>query len=127
MLSLAIRLAMAGVLLASSVAKLASPRTSREALATYGITGNRAQRAAWAALVVTEIALAVGVAAGSSLAAYLAAGLMATFAAALAFALRDGREGAPCACFGARSRVSRAAVGRNCLLAAAFLVVAILP
>jgi hypothetical protein len=126
-LSEAIRLAMAGVLLASSIAKLASPRTSRAALATFGITGARRQRVAWGALIAGETALAIGVAAGSPLAAYLAAGLMAAFAAALAVALNGGHEGAPCACFGARSRVSRAAVGRNCLLAAAFLVVAILP
>jgi hypothetical protein len=126
-LSEAIRLAMAGVLLASAIAKLASPGTSRAALATFGITGARRQRAAWAALIATETALAIGVAAGSPLAAYLAAGLMAAFAGALALALQAGQEGAPCACFGARSRVSRAAVGRNALLAAAFLIVAILP
>jgi methylamine utilization protein MauE len=126
-LSEAIRLAMAAVLLASAIAKLASPGTSRAALATFGITGARRQQAAWAVLIATETALAIGVAAGSPLAAYLAAGLMAAFAGALALALQAGQEGAPCACFGARSRVSRAAVGRNALLAAAFLIVAILP
>src|SRR5436189_107161 len=53
---------MAGVLLASSIAKLASPGTSRAALATFGITGAGRQRAAWAALIATETALGLGVA-----------------------------------------------------------------
>lgn len=118
---------MAGVLVASGVAKLASPSTSRAALATFGIEGARRQRAVWTVLITGELALAVGVGAGSALAAYLAAGLMAAFAGALAIALIRGRAGAPCACFGARSTVSAAAVGRNALLASGFLVVAILP
>jgi GNAT superfamily N-acetyltransferase len=126
-LSEAIRLAMAGVLVVSSVAKLASPSSTRAALATFGVVGELRQRVAWTLLVAGELALAAGVAAGSPLAAYLAAGLMAAFAGALALALQRGRAGAPCACFGARSRVSTAAVGRNVLLAAGFLLTAILP
>ena len=118
---------MSGVLVVSSVAKLASPSSTRAALATFGIVGELRQRVAWTLLVAGELALAAGVAAGSPLAAYLAAGLMAAFAGALALALQRGRAGAPCACFGARSRVSTAAVGRNALLAAGFLVTAILP
>jgi len=78
---------MAGTLVVSSIAKLASPATSRAALATFGINGAGRQRAAWAALIVVEATLAIGVAAGSALAAYLAAGLMGLFAAALALAL----------------------------------------
>ncbi len=127
MLAEAIRLALAGVLVVSSVAKLASPATSRAAFATFGIERERAQRIVWAALIAIELGLAVGVAAGVTLAAYLAAGLMAAFAAALAIVIRRGRAGAPCACFGARSTVSTAAVGRNTLLAAAFLVSTVLP
>jgi hypothetical protein len=123
----AIRLALAGVLVLSSVTKLASPGTSRAALATFGIAGDRAQRAAWFGLIAVELLLAAGVAAGLPAAAYLAAGLMAAFAGALAVAIARGRAGAPCACFGARSVVSTAAVGRNALLAAAFLVSALLP
>jgi hypothetical protein len=126
-LSEAIRLAMAGVLLASSIAKLARPGASMAALSTFGVDGARRQGVVWAALIVAEAALAIGVAAGSALAAYLAAALLTAFAAAVALALRRGRAGAPCACFGVRSKVGQAAVGRNALLAAAFLIVAILP
>jgi methylamine utilization protein MauE len=118
---------LAGFLVASGAAKLASPGSSRAALATFGVVGAGSQRALWAALIVVELALAAGVAAGSALAAYVAAGLVAAFALALALALGRGKAGAPCACFGARSTVSPAAVGRNALLAAGFLVVAVLP
>lgn len=127
MLAEGFRLALAGVLVVSAVAKLASPNSTRAALATFGITGDALQRFVWGAVVAAELVLAVGVGAGSTLAAYLAAGLMTLFAAALALALRRGKAGAPCACFGARSTVSSAAVGRNALLAAAFLTSTVLP
>jgi hypothetical protein len=45
---------------------------------------------------------------------------MLAAAAVLGRALSEGREGAPCGCFGARSRVSRLGVARNLVLAAAF-------
>ena len=61
---------------------------------------------AWAALIAVELALAVAVALGSDAAAYAAAGLMALFAALTVAALLRGRAGAPCACFGPRSKVS---------------------
>jgi hypothetical protein len=38
-----------------------------------------------------------------------------------------GRAGAPCACFGARGRVSQLSVGRAALLAAAFALLPLLP
>jgi len=50
-LSEAIRLAMSGVLVVSSVAKLASPSSTRAALATFGIVGELRQRVAWTLLV----------------------------------------------------------------------------
>jgi hypothetical protein len=78
-------------------------------------------------LAVVEGALAVALAAGSDEAAYAAAGLLTLFAAALAVALARGRAGAPCACFGARSRVTPWAVGRNLALAAAAAAVPFLP
>jgi hypothetical protein len=52
---------------------------------------------------------------------------MALFALALAVALARGRGGAPCACFGSRSTVSAQSLGRNALLAAAFLVAPLVP
>ncbi len=69
--------------------------------------------------------MAVG--AGSDGAAYAAAALMAMFALLLAGALMRGRAGAPCACFGARSRVTPFAVLRNLILAAGFAVLPSLP
>jgi hypothetical protein len=45
----------------------------------------------------------------------------------LARALRAGHAGAPCGCFGARSRVSRAAVARALALAAAFGALPLVP
>ena len=127
MLEVAARLVLGGVLAAASLAKLASPRTSRAALATFGIPAGRVQAVAWALLIVTELALAAGVVAGSEAAALLAAALMATFAATMVGAMLRGRAGAPCACFGARSTVGWGAVARNTALAAAFAALPLLP
>jgi len=96
-------------------------------MATFGVTGRRAQAVAWGLLVATELGLAAGVIAGSATAAYLAAALMATFAATMISAIMRGRAGAPCACFGARSTVGWAAVARNAVLAAAFAALPSLP
>jgi hypothetical protein len=112
------------VLLASAVLKLVDPAGTRAALATYEIP---ARHVAWAVLVAVEGALGVAVAAGLDLAAYAAAVLLALFCGAQAVALTRGRGGAPCACFGARGRISRGSVGRAGLLAAAFAVLPLLP
>ena len=121
------RLALAAVLAFAAASKLAAPSSSQAALRTFGLAPGRLRRFVWALVVVTELALAVGVAAGSDLAAWCAAGLLVGFAAVLAVALRRGRAGAPCACFGARSRVTRGAVLRNVGLAAAFTALPWLP
>ncbi len=111
----------------ASIAKLASPASSRAALATFGIDGRRAQAVAWALLIVAELGLAAGVIAGSATAAYLAAALMAMFAATMVGAILRGRAGAPCACFGARSTVGWLSVARNVALAVAFTALPALP
>lgn len=115
------------VLLASAVLKLVDPVGTRAALATYGVRGEGFARAIWGALIAVEAALGVAVAAGVDAAAYAAAGLLAAFCAAQAAALAAGRAGAPCACFGARGRVSRASLARTALLAAALAVLPLLP
>jgi hypothetical protein len=121
------RILLAGVLVAASIAKLSSPRSSSAALATFGLRAERERWAAWAALIASELALAAGVAAGLDVAAYLAAAMMAVFGVVLLAALRRGRAGAPCACFGARSTVSRGAVARNLVLSFAFVALPLLP
>jgi hypothetical protein len=52
---------------------------------------------------------------------------MACFAFALAAATLRGRAGAPCGCFGTRSRIGWLAVARTALLACAFAVLPFLP
>ncbi len=116
--------ALAAVLAAAALAKLARPAQSRAALA--GLLGFPSALP-WVALVALELALAAGVALGSDLAAAGAAVLMLAGAAALVRALRAGRAGAPCGCFGARSRVSRAGVARAVALGAAFGTLPLLP
>jgi hypothetical protein len=78
---------------------------------------------AWAALIAIELGLGIAVALGSDPAAYLACGLMLLFAALTAGALLRGRAGAPCACFGPRSKVSWLGVLRNLALAAGFALI----
>lgn len=115
------------VLLGSALAKLTRPRAAQAALATYGLSSPRTRTLAWAGAIVAEGLLAVGVALGSTPAALAAAALMTVFALLLAQALRRGRAGAPCGCFGARSRVSGAAVARAALLAVAFAALPLVP
>jgi hypothetical protein len=115
------------ILVASAVLKAADARGTRAALATYGIRSERPARLAWAALVAVEAVLGIAVAAGVEAAAYAAGALLALFCAAQAIALVNGRGGAPCACFGARGRVSRGSVARAALLAAAFAALPLLP
>lgn len=115
------------VLIVAAVAKLASPGTSRAALATFGLRDPRTQAVAWALLIATELGLGAAVAAGSETAAWLAAAMMATFAATMVSAILRGRAGAPCACFGARSTVGWGAVARNLALTAAFAAIPLLP
>jgi hypothetical protein len=119
--------ALALVLLASSGFKLASPRSSQAALASFGIRVARTRALVWAALIWTELVLAAGIAADIDAAAYAAALMMVAFAIALVVALARGRAGAPCACFGSRSRVGWPAVARNLGLAAAFAALPLLP
>jgi hypothetical protein len=127
MVSVVACLALGSVLLASAGAKVADPAGTRAALATYGVRSEGLARVLWGALVAVEAALAVAVGAGIDAAAYAAAGLLALFCAAQAAALAAGRDGAPCACFGARGRVSRASLARTALLAVALAVVPLLP
>lgn len=127
MIGQGVRLAFAAVLAVSAIGKLASPGSSSAALGTFGIRGPRLRRATWAGLVCSELALAAGVGAGVDAAAYGAAALMTAFALAMVAALRAGRAGAPCACFGSRSKVAPGAVGRNFALAAGFAALPLLP
>ena len=114
-------------LLAAVVTKLIDPRRSAAAMETFGFSTDRSQVVALGVVVTAELGLAIGIAVGSDAAAYMAAALMLLFAATLGSALMRGRAGAPCACFGAGSKVTGWAIGRNVLLAAAFAALPSLP
>ena len=118
-----LRVGLGIVLAGAALAKLRAPRESIAALASFGFEDGPVRPIAWAALIAVELALAVAVALGSDVAAYAAAGLMLLFAALTGAALLRGRAGAPCACFGPRSKVSRLGVLRNVGLAAGFALV----
>jgi hypothetical protein len=122
MLEIFLRVALCIVLAGAALAKLAAPRTSIEALSSFGFGESPARPIAWAALIAIELGLAIGVALGSDTAAYAAAALMAMFAAVTVSALLRGRAGAPCACFGARSRISWLGALRDAVLAAGFAI-----
>lgn len=120
MIEIAFRVVLAGVLAYAALAKLRSPAASRAGMEAFGFGDGPLRRIAWGSLIVIELGLAAGVAAGIEAAAFAAAALMLLFAALTVSALLRGAAGAPCACFGARSRVSRLSVLRNLGLAAAF-------
>src|SRR3954454_11444459 len=111
------------VLAGAALAKLATPRASIAAMDSFGFEGGPLRPIAWAGLIAIEFGLGVAVALGSDPAAYLACGLMLLFAALTAGALLRGRTGAPCACFGPRSKVSWLGVLRNLALAAGFVLI----
>ena len=114
-----VRSALALALLTSAALKLRSPGPSRSALGTFGVPASM-RPASWTTLIVVEAALGISVAAGSSEAAYAAAALCTAFALLLVLAILGGQAGAPCGCFGARSRVTWAGVARSAALAGAF-------
>jgi hypothetical protein len=120
-------LLLAAVLASAVLLKLSDPAGTRAALATYGVRGARATAIAWAGIIGVEATLAAGVAAGSRAAAVAAALLLLALAGLQGALLLRGRAGAPCACFGARGRLSRGSVVRTALLAAACAGLAGLP
>jgi hypothetical protein len=125
-LAVVVRMAVAGVLGIAAASKLRSPRPAAAGLATFRVpTALRLPGAV--AIGCVEAALAVGTAVGSAVAAYTAAALMGVFAVVVSLALARGAGGAPCGCFGARSRIGVASVVRNCVLAAALVAVPSLP
>jgi hypothetical protein len=119
-------MALAAVLGLAAGSKLRSPRAAAAGLATFGVPSS-ARRVSALALAAIEGGLAIGVAIGSTVAAYVAAAVLVTFAAVVSAAVLRGRSGAPCGCFGARSRVGGFAVARNVGLAAALALVPSLP
>jgi hypothetical protein len=127
MLEMGLRLALAGVLSGAAVAKLASPSSGREALASFGFESPVARAIGFWSLIVIELGLAAALVAGSTEAAILGAALMLMFALVMAGAIARGKAGEPCGCFGARSRIGWTGVARNFALAAGFVAVAMLP
>jgi len=126
-LAVVARLVLGLVLAGSAVLKLASPASSRAALATFEIEGERLRWVAWVLLIAVELGLAAEVMAGNQGAAWLAAGFLTLFAAVLVGAILRGRAGAPCACFGSRSTVGWGSVARNLVLAVCFAALPFLP
>jgi hypothetical protein len=122
-----LRFLLAAVLVASAAAKLGSGRSGRNAFRSYGIRWPGARATLWSGTIVAETGLAIGVAAGMRGAAEAAAGLLTVFALALGVAILRGRTGAPCGCFGQKSRIGWFAFARTALLAAAFAGLPFLP
>jgi hypothetical protein len=123
MFEIVLRVVLGMVLAGAALAKLASPRPSIAALSSFGFPEGSLRPIAWTCLIATELTLGVAVAVGSDAAAYAAAALVAMFAAITVAALLRGRAGAPCACFGPRSKVSWLGALRDAALAAAFALV----
>jgi hypothetical protein len=115
----AMRWLLAAVLAAAAVSKLVGAEQSRVALRSWGLRSAGAQRAAWLSLVLVEAALAATLAADIPGAPVVAAATFSIFAVGLAVQLARGRDGAPCGCFGSRSRISTAGLARTIALAAA--------
>jgi hypothetical protein len=115
------------MLLASAAAKLLAGSRARDAFRSYGVRSAAARAVLWGAVIAAEAGLAVAVAVDLPGALAAAAALLGLFALALVVAIFRGRAGAPCGCFGTRSRIGWPAVARTALLAAAFAALAVAP
>lgn len=115
------------MLVAAAGLKAAGGPSARAAFATYGLRSHRAMTAAWGAVIAIELALGALVALGSTAAARAAAIFLSLATLAQIAALAAGRAGAPCACFGAKGRLSPQSAGRTAMLAAALALAPILP
>jgi hypothetical protein len=122
-----LRWSLAAVLVGTAVAKLLSGGAGRAAFRSYGIESPRARAALWGAVIAAEAALGAAVAARVPGATEVAAAMLLAFAAALVAAIRSGRAGRPCACFGGSSRIGWPGVARTLLLAVAFAALPFLP
>ena len=122
-----LRWVLGALLLFAAAAKLAAGREGRAAFGSYGV-GSPAMRAgAWGMLIAVEAAIAVAVLAGSRRAAEAGAALLVLSGLALLAALAVGHAGAPCGCFGRRSRISRLGAARALVLAAGFAALSFVP
>jgi hypothetical protein len=122
-----LRFVLAAVLVVAAAGKLRAGRSGRDALRSYGLADARVRAAAWGATIVVELGLAIAVAADVPGAALATAALLAGFALAQVVAIASGKAGAPCGCFGGRSRIGWTSVARSAVLAAAFAVLPFLP
>ena len=116
-----LRGAAGAILIASAIAKLATPARSRAALAPFAPPTRHGPTVVWGLVSAVELALGVAVSAGSSGAAYAAGALVLCFALALTGEILKGHAGRPCACFGPRGKVGWAAVLRNLALGTLYL------
>lgn len=121
------RVAFGAVLIISASLKLVRPRATSDALVTFGVQRRAFRWALWVGGTAVELGLGAAVVVGPTDAAYVAAALLLVFVALLSKALREGRAGEPCGCFGARSRVRRLAVVRNLVLAGCLAVLPQVP
>jgi hypothetical protein len=117
---------LSAVLLVAAAGKARGGAAARDALRVYGLGSARLRGVAWGAAIAAEVGLAVAVAIDVD-AAFAAAALLFAFALAQGVALSRGHAGAPCGCFGGRSRLGRGTVARTALLASAFLALPFLP
>ena len=127
MVSVLVCLCLGLVLVVAAGLKAAGGPSAQAAFATYGLKSPRAMKAAWAGVIAAELTLGVLVATGSTAAARAAALFLSAATAAQVAALAAGRAGAPCACFGAKGRLSTRSAGRTAGLAAALALAPLLP
>jgi hypothetical protein len=127
MVSVVVCLVLGLMLVATAGLKAAGGASARAALATYGVRDPRLATAVWGALIAVELVLGGFVAAGQEWAARAAAIFLAGAAAVQIAALAAGRAGAPCACYGAKGRLSTSSAGRTAAFAAAFALAPLFP
>jgi hypothetical protein len=121
-----LRFVLSAVLLVAAAGKARAGASARDALRAYGLENARLRAVAWGAAIAAEVGLAIALAIDVE-AAFAAAALMFAFALAQVVAVARGHAGAPCGCFGGRSRLGWGSVARTALLGSALLALPFLP
>jgi hypothetical protein len=122
-----LRFVLAAVLLVAAAGKLRAGGSARAALGSYGISRPWVRTALWAGTIAAETTIAVALAFDVTGAAAAGATLFGVFTLVLVGAIARGNGGAPCGCFGGRSRIGWLVVARSALLCAAFVALPFLP
>ena len=125
-MALLVRIILAAVLVVAAALKVRAPTETASSFSSYDVPQTLRLPTA-VGVAVVELVVAVGLLVGAPFAPLVGSALFAVFALATTRALLRGKRGAPCGCFGGRSRIGWPAVARDVTFAVTLAAVPVLP